>query len=679
MGVGDTLTYDKRSEQHYYNQKGINQKGSKYTLDNAQATDLKNLDFFVPNAWTKREGYTQVISPVGLTEPVTMIYEYEKLNGESFMLLSSNNVLYKKTGLSATPLSTGWGGTQCIDALTFVNRAWVANGVKMQSFDGTSTMPFGLPVVDTGATNLFNNTLLNGVTLPFTVMGVTSQSWSGVVNLTNIKTILYAAYRFIRADDYWGPLSFTHNIYPISPFSRDVSAVWQGTTQGNYGGNVTLAISFSGAITPANQGITAIALYLAIDTFTNAPQIGRQIDGVGGGSLDNFAGLQPSIDPTLFRFFTYIPAGFSNGVVFISGITSWTGQILNNDGFTIPHLAFSGMAFNFFGTYTPRYIEISDNRMMTAGFSAAPSSIWFSETGEPEVFEPESVFEVRTNDGDRVTAIKDFQNELMIFKQRSFHKLIGDSPDNYQAVQLSTEYGCLSNKAVVEFNNMLLFLDEKGIVQFTGADWMIISAPIEDVFRRMNVTAALDKAVGVHNALRNQVWFSIPVDGSTQNNLTVVYDYLMGAWTLFDGFRPSSLAPIKGDLNVRRTHMGTYSGMVHHFSPTFVADNGSGFTCYALTKFDSPDGQNVENMYRQLFLDVSTVSGGTGVVDCRVFSNYDSSVVRATFAIYQSEFQTRRDFGVPGKSVGFDFKHFSSTHAITMYGYTVRRRYLRDV
>ena len=85
----------------------------------------------------------------------------------------------------------------------------------------------------------------------------------------------------------------------------------------------------------------------------------------------------------------------------------------------------------------------------------------------------------------------------------------------------------MSNRAIAEYDNNLVFLDEKGVVMYNGANWQIISQPVESTFRRMNLSAALEKAVAIHYNLWNQIWFGIPVDGSTVNNLTVVYDYLL--------------------------------------------------------------------------------------------------------------------------------------------------------
>src|SRR5690606_23096477 len=128
----------------------------------------------------------------------------------------------------------------------------------------------------------------------------------------------------------------------------------------------------------------------------------------------------------------------------------------------------------------------------------------------------------------------------------------------------------------------------------------------------------------------------------------------------------------------RTAYFGDYSGMVHYFGASFFGDNGHGITCLAKSRYEAPDGQNVQNIFRRLFLDVNNVSGITGTIDCKVFSDYNETV-KATFSIYQNSFQTRRDFGVPAKSIAFEFSHFSASLPLLINGFATVRRYLRDV
>lgn len=616
------MAYEKKREQHYSNFQGVNQKGSKYTLDNAQATNLRNLDFFIPNAWTKRPGYTQMIT-TGTSGPINSLYEYEKLSGASYMMASSDSAVFYMQSNALTVLSSGYSG-QPFDFTTFQDILWFANGQTFLRWDGTTLIPFSL---DPGYS----------INVKFGTSGAAvGAAFLGIPEPVDIRLGVAK----VRDDGYIGPLNITETVGTLS--------------------NPTfLAAPFRvvvGVTTVAAVGCTGWNYYINVRT-----------------NPTGFTGTYVRLpDPNPDEWVSLDKAQFHPGVTLTI--------LYNSFNFNSAIKDFTGIPFDFSSTYHPKYIELHQDRMFFSGFSNAPSLNMFSEISNAEMIEIDSNFETRTNDGDIITGTISFNDELVIFKIDSFHKLVGNSPETYQQVQLSTQYGCLNNRAVVQYNNILMFLDKSGIVEYNGANWQIVSTPVEDIFRRMNYSAALTQAVAVHYKFRNQVWFGIPIDGSTRNNITVVYDYLLNAWTFFDGFTPSAFTRAKQALPFEQAWMGTYSGMIYHFSSSFLGDNGQGITTYALTKFDSPDGANVQNMYRQIFIDQQSNSSGlTGTINVRVFRNYDASTVQATFAIYQNAFQTRSDFGVQGKSIAFDFMHFSASLPITYYGYTVRRRYLRDV
>mgnify|MGYP003488072531 FL=1 len=316
--------------------------------------------------------------------------------------------------------------------------------------------------------------------------------------------------------------------------------------------------------------------------------------------------------------------------------------------------------------------------MFLAGFSNAPSNVFFSDVGAPESIQPENFFEVRTNDGDRVLATKTYANQMIIMKENSFHKVIGDSPENFELIEVSTRYGCLSNKTVIEYEQRLVWLDKKGILEYNGANYDIISTPVEDIFRRMNVEAAKEKAVAIHEIYRNQIWFGIPIDGSTQNNITVVYDYLVKAWTFFEGFNPASFAFIKQDLSKATVWRGSYSGMIYYHGASFLGDNGQGISCVIRPHWDK-NKENETWIWRRFFADVGTVTGLTGTLTGRVFSNYDNTTVQATFSMYQDAFQSRAEIGVPAKSVTVELGHYSASLPLLFNGYSWAKRFLRNV
>lgn len=641
-----------RRETSYFLNKGVNEKSSKYTINDTQVSSLFNLDFNIPNALTKREGSTNMVT-ANTSGPINCLFEFEKLGGASYLMAGTDTAMFNVSGGSFSPIATGYANGQPFDIVAFTDKAWFTNGETFLSWDGSGLLPYSMQ----SPPNTFNLTYWgpsNAITQQFGISTVNDQSY----------TIFAFRYSFTRSDGFEGPLQ------------EEMGSVWVNVS----GAGRSLLPFYTPTLAQFPTGASFLNIYMAINT-SDVGFGGADLTAFGkfaaSGASTSIAGssLFAGIPASSFRRITSMGASmFSTNDSFNLAWDAFSFNVLVYDKPTAPEYQTS-----FVETFTPRYIEINQNRLFQAGFSAAPSDVFFSEIGEPERVNAESTFEVRTNDGDEITGMKSYRDELVVFKRYSFHKLLGDSADNYNLAELSTEYGCISNKAIAEYQNRLVFLDEKGIVEYNGANWDIISYPVEDTFRRMNINAAIQKAVAVHHQNRNQIWFGIPVDGSTVNNLTVVYDYLLNAWTFFDGFQPASMTEAKRELTIDRLWYGDYSGNISHFSPSFYADNGTGFTCLIKTKFDAPDGQNIQNNFRRFFLDLETASGVTGVVNVNVYADYNDSTIKATFPIYQDQFQTRKDFGVRGKSAAFQMSHNSASLPLTIYGYTVQRRFLRDV
>lgn len=667
---------------------GVNQKASEYSVNRAQFLDIRNMDFDVPNALQKRPGSTQAIT-VGTSGPINSVFEFIKLDGTSFVVAGSDTAMFYLAGAAYTLLDTGWNNGQPANMLTFVNKLWIANGQKYSWWTGSTLLSAFLPTPPGPLEIDRNQGFQNGASW-FLVGGATHITWQSAVTYT-VRGV-YVAYSYLRNDGYVGPANFLKD-------AKNVVADYNVASSGSEFFNTLTYLAGYTAL--GNHGITAISVWVAADTVTDTsaadPTVGNaQAGNMGyaiGGQHNKFMSvtLRPNADLSRFQLYTTIPTStlFAKSNVYDqytlgAGTTMWcaTFTTFTHASFTIvapANIGFSGMAYDFLQTYTPKYIEVNQNSMFMAGFSNAPSVVWFSDLGEPESVQVENFFEVRTNDGDRLYGQKAYNNYILLFKERSFHKVVGNSSDNYQLVQLSGDYGCLSDKSIVEYDEKLVWIDRKGVMQFDGAGWRIISGPVEDTFRRMNINSAKENACAAHWPDRNQIWFGIPLDNSTQNNTTVVWDYLIDAWTFFDGFSPSSFALVRGTQARPVVWRGNYSGMIALHGSSFYGDGGLGITCLARPHWDKWQGEHSTNIWRRLFLDMATATGLTGTVTGKVFSNYDGTTVQATYAMYQNQFQTRAEMGVVGKAVTTEWAHFSASLPLLINGYSWSKRTLRNV
>lgn len=457
---------------------------------------------------------------------------------------------------------------------------------------------------------------------------------------------------------------------------------WDGTIATNFScpaGTPTLLSGTLGATSPGFSGIFSYGVgYLTQYGFRSPVTFGATNSTTGAHiALSGFT-TPPGFGITSILFYRTSPSGSD---YFQIGSAAAGSATFVDTGLPLSALIAPETVF---WTASPQFYEIFQNRLFQGGFTNIPgssltsSSVVFSETGQPENILQNNNFEVRTNDGDRVSGLKAYQQSLYIFKERSFHRLTGDSPQTFDLNEISDQYGCISNRAIAIYEDVLLFLDRKGVVEFNGAGTRVVSTPVEPIFLSMNVNAARQNAVAIHNRLRNEVWFGIPIQGSTLNNVTVVYDYYSKAWTTFKGFEPSSLSVIRGALDAPAAFYGSYNGSVHFTGATLTAHNGQPIVCKAQTQYFNLLGQSITTQWRRLYTNTNVVPGGTmGVV---FYNDADGSQTIAHTAIISLDnFQSREEFGIPAKNLSIEYTFTSATFALTVEGLTIEGRMQRKV
>lgn len=333
---------------------------------------------------------------------------------------------------------------------------------------------------------------------------------------------------------------------------------------------------------------------------------------------------------------------------------------------------------NMYFTLAPKYLELFNNQLFMAGFSSALSTVYWSQIGEPEGIDPTFFAEFRTNDGDRITGLKFYAGQLVVTKERSLHRLLGDNPNNFTIQQISDQYGCISNRSLVVFGNLLWGLDTKGIFEYNGASVDIVSNKVEPIFAAMNIDAARENAVAIHNRDQNEVWFSIPCNGATLNNCTVVYDYVSNAWTKYEGFNPSTVFVAQGNRPKLTPFYGGYSGNVFYFSPSLMNDNGAAITCMLDSRWVTAMGNTTEQQFRRFYLNLDPIVGFTQPISVNFKTNYGQSF-QISRTMYQAPFQSRVDFGLSAKSIAAQVYHVSASLPLKINGFTFESRFQRNV
>lgn len=703
---------EKLKVEKYQGLQGINAKFSPYISGLYEFLDIQNLDFQMPGALTQRWGSTMYFGQT-LSGKITALTEFGRLSGASYIIYGSTGALYSGTstgtnqGVSFINFNQGngfghqntasmydviWNGATSVFVAAGVpylgdfsrltspsydfrvaaqtlgvnnlssavlnNYLFAANGQQLYRFDGVTASLVGSPPVTVTSNSIFivspnSVEICLGVTGSYAFYGsfVNDRGFEGqiwpmaAVNLTRINGVTLGGASYMH-------VSVKVNLPNYNIQSLNVYSYWSSSATLSFNG-VTTAWSGLNYVLTGNFPIAGASIITEGGVTLMHLRLGSTIGGqtalqVNGGPLPDAV------------VNSYYPIGFTA----VHGSTQFGLQYLQR--------------FDINAVY-PQYVSAYQNRLFLAGFSSMPSTVVFSDIAEPEGYPLENNFEIRTNDGDVLTGQVPYAQRMYFFKRKSFHVLSGDSVANYQLQAVSLQYGALNSKCITVFgeDEILAFLDRKGIIFFNGARPTHASIKMQPYFDRMNYAAALSEACMVHDKIRNQIICGIPIDGSSVNNIQIIYDYVSNNWTTATGSMPSIMTRIQGRNTAENVFYGSYSGVVQWYGSSFTSDNGTGFTCYLKTRFDHEMGDTVQKQFRRLFVNMDPPSV-TLNIPVNFFQDYGASkVLQSTFTI--GEFQNRLEYGISAKAVAFEMYHAAQTVPIRIYGYSLEERMQRKV
>lgn len=639
------MGYGKLKTESYSNIGGINQKASTYVTGDKEVLDLENLDFQVPGAWNKRWGFTAAYASsasfsVGASQTINAIWQVTK------------------------PLDV-YGGTaspaQTLELVGF------DSGVFKFNTSGSTLVPW-VASITTSPTDLVwdhseveNKTYYSNGNAGFT---------SAYKNVAGDSR----AYFFGMPAAFPGIISGGTAIGPGSAYAASTTFTYRTAFLdvhgfvGPLGGNFNVFVGTSGAgfvdLSGFNTslysdfGVTATVIFRnRVPGFPSGDFISVGANPVGSAT---FTDTNP---PPVSN--QYLPYGGQNT---IPSLTAYTfGPQINLD---IP--------------LTWNISEIYQNRLW---IDAGLNQITYSELEDYQNILPENVLTIAANNF-RLVGMKAYNQSLMILCQKGIFRLTGDNPDNFYAVNMSTEYGLISDKSIVVYNEKMWFLDYESIVEFNGSNFTNVGNRVDGYLNRMNKSKAYRRACGMHLPERNEVWFSIPIDGSEVNNLTLVYDYLVDGWTTFRGdkLKATALAPLYKNSadttyapTIKEYYFGSIGASIYKFGESFTSDDGTGITLSFTTRYHNELGKSQTAQFRRFYLDIGSYVGPTLNFGLAFYANYSNSTISYTTSMNFNQWQDRIDFGIPAKSLSVRVAHGSTTGRMQINGYTMEFRFQRAV
>lgn len=196
------------------------------------------------------------------------------------------------------------------------------------------------------------------------------------------------------------------------------------------------------------------------------------------------------------------------------------------------------------------YIALSDERLWLGGVPNDQEIVYWSWDNDPnnwsvDLEHPEQgggFIYIRTHDGTKVIAVKALMNDVVIFKDRSLHRIVGNYPGEYELVNVYGSTGPISENTIVSTGPAVYFLCAEGLCVYDGMTVQSLALSGGDnrlaaLNTRFNRAAAETACSVIH---RNCMYVAMPIDGSAVNNAVLVWDMTENIYTLMTDYRVDS-------------------------------------------------------------------------------------------------------------------------------------------
>lgn len=228
---------------------------------------------------------------------------------------------------------------------------------------------------------------------------------------------------------------------------------------------------------------------------------------------------------------------------------------------------FDGNTLSNLGGNPPqgKYAVVYKERVYVAGVAPNFSTLYWSDIGNPEAWNPNSNLDLNANDGDQITALAVLGDSLLVFKENSIWELQVDQQNVISFKRLFAQsIGTTSARSIANIHNVLYFYDRNGVWAIFQKYPELISAKVQPF-----INAITNPYNVVSWAWKNKYYLyvgDIQYQDRNFKNVVLVYDTVYNQWT-FRTFAHKILTAtdfIKAD-NTKTLYMGDNQNNVWEF------------------------------------------------------------------------------------------------------------------
>lgn len=177
-----------------------------------------------------------------------------------------------------------------------------------------------------------------------------------------------------------------------------------------------------------------------------------------------------------------------------------------------------------------QYVSNWKNMVLGARGATDVSTFYFSRVSAPDEYSSTASFPINLNDGDTITGVHPYYNQVLITKDNSCHSIsgavAGTAYPNYnlETLLVTTDHGGSSHRALVQAGRYIYIWWRGEIHRYNGTGTEKVSLQVDPTLASVNM-ARLSQVVGARRRVLNQIVWYYPDGSATANDSAIRFDY----------------------------------------------------------------------------------------------------------------------------------------------------------
>ena len=170
------------------------------------------------------------------------------------------------------------------------------------------------------------------------------------------------------------------------------------------------------------------------------------------------------------------------------------------------------------------------NMILGARETANISTFHFSRVSAPDEYDSAASFPIALNDGDGITGMHPYYNQVLITKDNTCHSISGTVAGtvypnyNLETLLVTIDHGGSSHRALVQAGKYIYIWWRGEVHRYNGTGTEKASIQIDPTLATINM-ARLSQVVGARRRVLNQITWYYPDGSATANDSAVRLDY----------------------------------------------------------------------------------------------------------------------------------------------------------